>query len=119
MDHRKPRLRALGCLLLLVVAAAALSGCDDAEAATRRKANAVDVLTARAAEAEAEAERLTLRVERLESQMKQLRQTTYVQTGDETFAVQLNAATATVLVFAIVGLVAFLIAKMRFAARRD
>ncbi len=105
--------------LLLLFAALSATGCDSAEAASRRKADAVEGLTARAAEAEAEVERLEGRVERLESQMKRLRQTTYVQTGEESFTLQLNPATATVLVFAIVGLVVFLIAKMRFAARKE
>jgi len=119
MDARKRLLRPVGCLMFLLLAATGLTGCDSAQAATRRKADAVEALTVRAAAAEAEVERLALRVERLESQMKRLRQTTYVQTSDEGFTLQLNPATATVLVFAIVGLVAFLIAKMRFASRRE
>lgn len=97
-----------------------LAGCDvqtDVSLSSARKER--EKLATLVRQLDAEAVKQKERADRLQAELDELKETSVVRTGDKQVSFRLNTGAAVVLVFAIVALAAFFIARLKYGVGHE
>ncbi len=105
-------------LVLVTVAALLLGGCDvKTDLRVTSGAEEAEKMATLVRQLDAAAVRERERADRLEAELTELKQTSVVRAGEKEVRFHINTPAAMVLVFAILGLTAFFIARLKYAPR--